>query len=90
MSRRLCQIHLQHAIKSRQQWKWVGTTGALAHDGVALSDPLAQATPQATLPGYAKRMHYDAALAFVSLPSIISRASVVDLSSLAQAAQGNL
>jgi hypothetical protein len=47
---------------------WVGTTGALAHDGVALSDPLAQATPQATLPGHAKRMHHDAALAIVGLP----------------------
>jgi hypothetical protein len=68
MSRRLCQIHLQPAIKSRQQWKWVGTTGALAHDGVALSDPLAQATPQAKLPGHAKRMHHDAALAIVGLP----------------------
>ena len=31
-SRRLCQIRLQHAIKSRQQWKWVETTGALVRD----------------------------------------------------------
>jgi hypothetical protein len=78
-SRRLCQIHLRHAIKSRQQWKWAGTTGALAHDDVALSAPLARATPQVTLPGYAKRMHHEAALTIVGLPSVISRTSVAEL-----------
>ena len=31
-SRRLCQIRLLPATKSRQQWKWVETTGALVRD----------------------------------------------------------
>jgi hypothetical protein len=67
--RRLCQIRLQHAIKSRQQWKWVATTGALAHDGVVgQRAPLARATPQAALGhGQAKRRPHEVALAIVGL-----------------------